>query len=60
MYTLFAAKGWGSVIAEAGFVYAGVSYRREEVDPEASRPAYDRLKVVNPLGQCPTVILPGG
>lgn len=60
MYTLFAAKGWGSVIAEIGFVYAGVPYRREAVDPEAGGPAYDRLKAVNPLGQFPTVILPDG
>ncbi len=59
MYTLFAAKGWGSVIAEIGFAYAGVPYRREEVDPDGG-PAFDRLKAANPLGQFPTVIMPGG
>ena len=57
MYTLFAAKGWGSVIAEVGFVYAGVPYRREEVDPEGG-PDFDRLKALNPLAQFPTVIMP--
>jgi len=60
MYTLFAAKGWGSVIAEVGFVYAGIPYRREPVDPEAGGPGYERLKGLNPLGQVPTVIMPGG
>jgi GST-like protein len=60
MHTLFCAKGWGSVIAEAGFVFAGVSYRREEVDPEAGGPGFDRLKALNPLGQFPTVLLPDG
>ena len=60
MYTLFCAKGWGSVIAEAGFVYAGVPYRREEVDPDAGGPGYDRLKALNPLGQFPTLLLPNG
>src|ERR1700761_6467591 len=59
MYTLFAAKGWGSVIAEVGFVYAGVPYRREEVDPEGG-PDFDRLKALNPLAQFPTVIMPDG
>jgi GST-like protein len=60
MYTLFAIKGWGSVIAEAAFTYAGVPYRLEFVDLEQRGPSYDRLKSVNPLCQFPTVIMPDG
>lgn len=60
MYTLFAVKGWGSVIAEAGFAFAGISYRLEHVYLDEPGPARDRLRAANPLGQLPTVIMPDG
>jgi GST-like protein len=60
MYTLFANKGWGSVIAEVGFVYAGVPYQREVVDLDAGGPSFERMKVLNPLCQFPTVLMPNG
>ena len=60
MHTLFAVKGWGSVIAEAAFTFAGVPYRLDLVDFERPGPALDRLRAANPLCQLPTVILPDG
>jgi GST-like protein len=60
MYTLFAIKGWGSVIAEAAFVFAGVPYRLEYVNLDEPGPALDRLRAANPLCQFPTVIMPDG
>ena len=60
MHSLFAVKGWGSVIAEAAFAFAGVPYRLDHVDFEQPGPALDRLRAANPLCQLPTVILPDG
>jgi GST-like protein len=60
MYTLFAIKGWGSVIAEAAFAFAGVPYRLEYVKLDEAGPVRDRLQAANPLGQLPTVIMPDG
>ena len=60
MYTLFAVKGWGSVIAEAAFAFAEVPYRLELVTLDTPGPAQDRLQALNPLRQLPTVILPDG
>ncbi len=60
MYTLFAIKGWGSVIAEAAFAFAGVPYRLEYVSLDEPGPALERLRTANPLCQFPTVIMPDG
>jgi len=60
MYTLFAIKGWGSVIAEAAFAFARVPYRLEYVDLSEPGPALDRLRAANPLCQFPTVLMPDG
>ncbi len=59
-WRLFAARGWGSALAEATLTLAGIPYEREEVDPEKPGPAMDRLRAVNPLGQFPTLLLPDG
>jgi len=59
-WRVIGCRGCGSAIAEAALVLAGIPYDREEVDYTQAGPARDRLLAVNPLGQVPTVILPGG
>jgi GST-like protein len=59
-WRLFAARGWGSAIAEAALAIAGIAYEREEIDPAAPGPGRDRLLAANPLGQLPTLVLPDG
>jgi GST-like protein len=56
-FRLFAARGWGSVIAEAALATAGVDTEIEDVDMEGPR---TNLLAVNPLGQLPTLVLPDG
>jgi GST-like protein len=60
MHTLFAARGWGSVIVEAAFAYSGVPYRLDYVTMDGSDSSLERLRSFNPLGQLPTVITPDG
>ena len=60
MYTLFAAPGWGSAIAEALLDLAHLPYKIEEVDPVKPGPARDRLQSLNSLVQIPTLLLPDG
>jgi GST-like protein len=57
---IIAARGWGSAITEATLAVAGIPYTRDEIDPAKPGPDRDRLLAANPLGQFPTVILPGG
>ena len=59
-WRVIGCRGCGSAIAEAALVLAGIPYDREEVDYTQAGPARDRLLACNPLGQVPTVILPGG
>ena len=59
-WTLLAARGCGSTIVEAALVLAGVAYDREEIDYATPGPGRDRLRALNPLGQVPTVVAPGG
>ncbi|MFT3774005.1 MAG: glutathione S-transferase family protein [Minicystis sp.] len=59
-WRLFAARGWGSAIAEAMLTLAAIPYEREEIDPSAPGPDRDRLLAANPLGQLPTLVLPDG
>ncbi|HEY8573965.1 glutathione S-transferase family protein [Phenylobacterium sp.] len=59
-YILYGAKGWGSVIVEAALNLMGEPFERVDLpygkwpkdDPEFAR--------INPLGQVPALILPGG
>lgn len=59
-YTLYAAKGGGSMIAEAAFELARLPYRVEWVDWAQVGPGSDVLGPLNPLGQVPTVVMPDG
>jgi GST-like protein len=60
MYTLYGAPGWGSVIAEAALDLAALPYQVEDVKVTEPGPGRDKLLALNPLGQVPTLVLPGG
>ena len=61
MYKLFGRPGWGSTLVEAQLAWYGLPYEIEEVDDLfASAEAREKLRVVNPLAQIPTLILPDG
>jgi GST-like protein len=57
---LIGAKGCGSAIVECAFALAKVPFACEEVDYAAGSPTRARLLEVNPLGQVPALVLPGG
>jgi len=48
------------MIVEAALTLAEIPFEHEEVDYSTPGPARDRLLAANPLGQVPTVVLPGG
>lgn len=61
MFTLFGRQGWGSAIVEAQMVWYGLAYVLEDTgDLLRSEEARSKLKPLNPLGQTPTLVLPGG
>ncbi len=61
MYTLFGQPGWGSVLVEAQLAFYGLPYVVEDVgDLFKSAEARERMTKVNPLGQTPALVLPGG
>lgn len=57
---LLGCKGCGSAIVEAAFALAGIAHDYEEVDYAGDSPTRARLLSVNPLGQVPALVLPGG
>jgi GST-like protein len=57
---LLGSKGCGSAIVESALAIAGVAFDCEEVDYSADSPTRPRLLTVNPLGQVPALVLPGG
>jgi GST-like protein len=57
---LLGCKGCGNVIVESALALAGVPFDYEEVDYSAGSPTRERLLAVNPLGQVPSLVLPGG
>jgi GST-like protein len=59
-YTLFARPGWGSALIEAQLHWYGLEHRIEEVGDLFAQAPPPRLLEVNPLGQIPTLLLPGG
>jgi GST-like protein len=61
MYKLYARPGWGSTLAEAQLAWHGLPFEIEDVDDLfASAAARERLSLVNPLAQIPTLVLPDG
>jgi len=59
-HRLLGCKGCGSAIVECAFALARIPLDYEEVDYSAASPTRDKLLAVNPLGQVPTLVLPGG
>jgi GST-like protein len=57
---LLGCKGCGSAIVEAAFALAGLALECEEVDYGKPGPKRERLFAMNPLGQVPALVLPGG
>jgi GST-like protein len=57
---LLGCRGCGSAIVEFAFALAGLPLDTEEVDYSPGSPTRDRLLAVNPLGQVPALVLPGG
>ncbi|MDB5968442.1 MAG: Glutathione S-transferase-like protein [Hydrocarboniphaga sp.] len=59
-YRLFGSRRSGSAIAEAGLAIAGIDYRLIDAATWLPESALAELHRVNPLGQIPTLVLPGG
>jgi GST-like protein len=59
-YELIGSRGCGSAIVEAALRLAGVETRITDVPYLKPGPGRDRLLQLNPLGQVPTLIVPGG
>ena len=59
-HRLITAKGGGGLIVEAAFALARVPLEIEDIAWDDVGPHSARLSAINPLGQVPTLILPGG
>jgi GST-like protein len=57
---LLGCAGCGSAIVEFAFALAGLPLDVEDVDYSPGSPTRERLLAVNPLGQVPALVLPGG
>jgi len=60
MYTLYGTQGSGSAAAEAGLTLAGLPFREVRASQWEPDSAQAELLQHNPLGQIPTLLLPGG
>jgi GST-like protein len=60
MFTVYGAKGSGSVAVEAALTLMGVRYRVVDADPWGDVAALDTLEKVSPLRQVPVLELPDG
>ena len=56
MYTLYAARGCGSVAIEAALDLLDQPYTRIEANPWEPDAAFEALCAINPLGQVPTLV----
>ncbi|WP_427185233.1 glutathione S-transferase family protein [Bordetella bronchialis] len=59
-YELIGSRGCGSAIVEAALRLSGLDVRLTDIPYLKPGPGRDRLLRLNPLGQVPTLILPGG
>jgi GST-like protein len=59
-YELIGSRGCGSAIVESALRLSGLDARITDVPYLKPGPGRDRLLRLNPLGQVPTLILPGG
>jgi GST-like protein len=60
MFTVYGAKGSGSVIVEAALTLCGLPYKVVEASSWGSQAERETAARVNPLGQVPVVVLPSG
>jgi len=60
MFTVYGARGSGSVPVEATLHLLGEPYEVVEVANWLGEDARARLKAVNPMGQAPALVLPNG
>jgi GST-like protein len=60
MYTLYGKKGSGSATTQVALEVIGAPYRIVETASWEPNDAFAELLKVNPLGQIPTLVLPGG
>ena len=59
-YELIASKGCGSAVIEMALELAGLPHRVTLIPYLEPGPGRERLLSLNPLGQVPTLVLPGG
>lgn len=59
-YTLFGTRGSGSAAIEMALRTAGIDYCIRRASEWEADSAIDELRRINPLGQVPTLVLPGG
>ncbi len=60
MFTVYGAKGSGSVAVEAALTLMGLDYKVVDADPWGDVAALDALEKVSPLRQVPVLELPDG
>jgi GST-like protein len=60
MFTVYGARGSGSVVVEGALTLMGVAYRVVDADPWGDPAALDALERVSPLRQVPVLELPDG
>ncbi len=60
MFTVYGARGSGSVAVEAALTLMGVSYKLIDADPWGDEAALQALEKVSPLRQVPVLELPDG
>lgn len=58
--TLYGSRGSGSAAVEAALELCGLPYRSVRASTWEPDSAQEELRQVNPLGQIPTLVLPGG
>ncbi len=60
MFTVYGARGSGSVAVEAALTLMGVDYKLVDADPWGDEAALQALEKVSPLRQVPVLELPDG
>ena len=59
-HVIYGSQGSGSAVAELALEWAGLPFRVVSAAQWEPGPGLEALKAVNPLGQIPTLVLPGG
>jgi GST-like protein len=59
-YTVLGCPGWGSALVEAALTLCDLPFTVEAIDMKGGPAPRARLTRLNPLGEVPTLLLPGG